>query len=140
MVSRTRTIRGTAGPNDPERGYEDPAAGHWFTQQARELIAFAEPGIAPLDCHVDWAPTLDGESAAVRLSGAVSSRFALSFALPGGQRITKATRATVTQAEGIVTVTGTAKRTGNAPDTVVHADSAVATPWQFLLDGRACTS
>jgi endoglucanase len=135
-----KCYRGTAGPNDPERGYEDPAAGQWFTQQARELIGLAEPGIAALDCHVDWTLSLDGASAAVRLSGEVGSRFALAFAVPDGQQVTKATRATVAQAEGIVTVTGAAKRTGNAPDTVVHADGTVQTPWQFLLDGRACTS
>ncbi|MFD4960040.1 glycoside hydrolase family 6 protein [Microbacterium sp. NPDC058389] len=137
-----KCYRGTAGPNDPERGYEDPDAGHWFTQQARELIALADPAIAPLDCHVEWAPAADksGFSATVRLSGAVADRFALSFAMPEGQTVAKATRASVTQTGAIVTVTGTTKRTGNAPDTVVHATGAPATPWQFLLAGRACTS
>ncbi|MBA8794397.1 endoglucanase [Friedmanniella endophytica] len=35
--------RGTAGPDDPARGYADPAAGDWFPQMARELIANANP-------------------------------------------------------------------------------------------------
>ncbi|WNI19377.1 glycoside hydrolase family 6 protein [Actinacidiphila sp. ITFR-21] len=35
--------RGTAGPNDPERGYPDPAAGTWFPQQALELVHNANP-------------------------------------------------------------------------------------------------
>ncbi|WP_433890566.1 glycoside hydrolase family 6 protein [Streptomyces sp. CA-111067] len=35
--------RGTAGPNDPERGYPDPAAGAWFPQQALELVHHANP-------------------------------------------------------------------------------------------------
>lgn len=38
--------RGTAGPQDPERGMVDPAAGKWFVEQARELIAFAEPRLS----------------------------------------------------------------------------------------------
>ncbi|MBD3940610.1 glycoside hydrolase family 6 protein [Microbacterium sp. NEAU-LLC] len=135
-----KCYRGTGGPNDPERGYEDPAAGQWFVQQARELIELANPAIAPLDCHVDWAPDADGTSAVVRLAGDTGDRFSLSFAVPEGQTIAKATRATVVQADGIATVSGTPKRTGNAPDTVVHAKGALSTPWQFLLDGRACTS
>lgn len=135
-----KCYRGTAGPDDPERGYEDPAAGQWFAQQARELIALADPAIAPLDCHVDWAPSADGTSAAVRLSGRLGDRFSLGFAVPEGQQVVKATRATVAQSGDVVTVTGTTRTTGNAPDTVVHARSALGTPWQFLLDGRACTS
>ncbi|WP_109209081.1 MULTISPECIES: glycoside hydrolase family 6 protein [Microbacterium] len=137
-----KCYRGTAGPLDPERGMEDPAAGQWFVEQARELIALADPAIAPLDCHVEW--TLDagtgGYSATVRLSGAVADRYSLAFAVRDGQTVAKATRAAIAQDGGIVTVTGTTKKTGNAPDTVIHAKGEPGTPWQFLLDGRACTS
>ncbi|WP_328908455.1 glycoside hydrolase family 6 protein [Streptomyces sp. NBC_00234] len=35
-------LRGTAGPQDPERGTTDPAAGAWFPQQALELVRFAQ--------------------------------------------------------------------------------------------------
>jgi len=38
--------RGVPGTIDPERGMVDPAAGAWFVEQARELIAHAVP---PLD-------------------------------------------------------------------------------------------
>ena len=38
-----RCLRGTAGPADPERGTVDPAAGQWFVEQARELVALAQP-------------------------------------------------------------------------------------------------
>lgn len=38
-----RCHRGTAGPNDPERRILAPAAGHWFPEQARELIEHAVP-------------------------------------------------------------------------------------------------
>ncbi|MDQ0792141.1 glycoside hydrolase family 6 protein [Streptomyces sp. B1I3] len=36
-------LRGTDGPEDPERGTVDPAAGAWFPQQALELVKFAQP-------------------------------------------------------------------------------------------------
>ncbi|MEE4542355.1 glycoside hydrolase family 6 protein [Streptomyces sp. V4-01] len=39
--------RGTAGPEDPERGYQDPAAGAWFPQQALELVHNADPALLP---------------------------------------------------------------------------------------------
>ncbi|MBM9507584.1 glycoside hydrolase family 6 protein [Actinacidiphila acididurans] len=39
--------RGTAGPADPERGYQDPAAGAWFPQQALELVHQAVPPLLP---------------------------------------------------------------------------------------------
>lgn len=38
-------LRGTAGPNDPERGLQAPAAGQWFASQARELIELAKPAL-----------------------------------------------------------------------------------------------
>lgn len=36
-------LRGTAGPEDPERGMVDPKAGDWFPQQALELVRYANP-------------------------------------------------------------------------------------------------
>ncbi|MBE1875583.1 glycoside hydrolase family 6 protein [Myceligenerans pegani] len=36
-------FRGLGGPEDPERGRINPAAGQWFPEQARELIALADP-------------------------------------------------------------------------------------------------
>ncbi|WP_350348079.1 glycoside hydrolase family 6 protein [Agromyces sp. G08B096] len=38
-------FRGTAGPLDPIRGIEDPPAGVWFPEQARELIELAVPPV-----------------------------------------------------------------------------------------------
>lgn len=38
-------FRGLGGPEDPERGMVDPAAGQWFPEQARELIEMAEPAL-----------------------------------------------------------------------------------------------
>jgi len=39
--------RGTKGPGDPERGMVAPAAGAWFSRQARELIELAQPPLQP---------------------------------------------------------------------------------------------
>ncbi|WP_308358078.1 glycoside hydrolase family 6 protein [Streptomyces sp. NEAU-Y11] len=40
-----RCLRGTAGPEDPERGTVDPEAGEWFPDQALELVRFARPAV-----------------------------------------------------------------------------------------------
>ncbi|MDQ0939930.1 glycoside hydrolase family 6 protein [Streptomyces sp. V1I1] len=39
-------LRGTAGPEDPERGTVNPKAGVWFRDQALELVQLADPPIA----------------------------------------------------------------------------------------------
>nr|WP_202501764.1 glycoside hydrolase family 6 protein [Streptomyces sp. SID5785] len=36
-------LRGTDGPEDPERGTVDPDAGDWFPEQALELVRYANP-------------------------------------------------------------------------------------------------
>jgi endoglucanase len=38
-------LRGTEGPEDPERGAVDPDAGEWFPEQALELVRYASPGV-----------------------------------------------------------------------------------------------
>ncbi|WP_435298318.1 glycoside hydrolase family 6 protein [Streptomyces sp. Tue6028] len=40
-------LRGTPGPEDPERGTVDPEAGDWFPEQALELVRFANPPVLP---------------------------------------------------------------------------------------------
>lgn len=39
--------RGTAGPEDPERGVRLPPAGHWYADGARDLIRNAVPPLTP---------------------------------------------------------------------------------------------
>ena len=56
-----KCYRGTGWPARPARGIEDPAAGQWFVEQARELIALANPPLAPLDCHVKVTGTKIGK-------------------------------------------------------------------------------
>ncbi|WP_405732248.1 glycoside hydrolase family 6 protein [Streptomyces sp. NBC_01537] len=40
-------LRGTPGPEDPERGTVDPAAGAWFPDMALELVRNAVPPLTP---------------------------------------------------------------------------------------------
>ncbi|MBT0993784.1 glycoside hydrolase family 6 protein [Cellulomonas sp. DKR-3] len=44
-------FRGLGGPEDPERGMVDPAAGQWFPEQARELIELARPALSRPCAH-----------------------------------------------------------------------------------------
>ena len=47
---------------------QDPAAGQWFAEQARELIELADPPLAPLDCHVSWDAAGAGKAFSAKLS------------------------------------------------------------------------
>ncbi|WP_431041601.1 glycoside hydrolase family 6 protein [Streptomyces sp. P1-3] len=47
-------LRGTHGPQDPERIMVDPKAGKWFPTQALELVRLAAPGSLP-----DWVRIAD---------------------------------------------------------------------------------
>ncbi|WP_345800576.1 glycoside hydrolase family 6 protein [Microbacterium sp. AZCO] len=136
-------FRGTGGPLDPERGIQDPAAGQWFVEQARELIELAQPPIAPLDCHVAWDASGSGKasSAKLRLDGAAAGApWTVSFVLAGDQKVTKATHGSVTQSGHAVSVSGTGAKPGNAPDVVLSVKGAAEQPWIFWLDGAACYS
>lgn len=136
-----KCYRGTGGPLDPERGMEDPAAGQWFVEQARELIELADPPLAPLGCHVSWDAAGAGKafSATLRVDGATG--LPLTFVWSGDQKASKATHASVSQTGHVVTVTPSgASKPGNAPDVVLSATGAAEQPWIFWLDGAACTS
>jgi endoglucanase len=47
-------LRGTAGPQDPERGMVDPNAGGWFREQAAELVSLAQPAVDAPTCRVTY--------------------------------------------------------------------------------------
>ena len=135
--------RGTSGPLDPERGMQDPAAGQWFAVQARELIDLAKPPLAPLDCHVAWDASGAGKSSSAKLrfdGASPGAPWTVSFVFSGDQRVSKATHAAVVQTGHAVSVTGSAVKSGNAPDAVLSVKGGAEQPWIFWLDGRACTS
>lgn len=133
-----KCYRGTAGPLDPERGIEDPAAGQWFVEQARELIARSQPHIEPLSCQVTWTTGGKGAAPAVRLDVAgAGDEWQLRFELPDGQRIVDASRGTVADDSTGVVLDG---RTAPGYDAVLKASGGTAAPWIFWADGEACTS
>ncbi|MHC3000066.1 glycoside hydrolase family 6 protein [Microbacterium sp. HJ5] len=141
-----KCFRGTAGPLDPERGIEDPAAGQWFAEQARELVALANPPIAPLDCHVKVVGTKVGKGFVATLtvrngSSATLAPWTLSWTFDGTRKVIKVVGGSFAQDGATVDVTGArALRPGKTAALAVTGTGAAVEPWQFHLNGRACTS
>lgn len=141
--------RGTGGPSDPARGTEDPAAGEWFAQQARELVALASPPLAPLTCHVTVTGTKIGSGFAaavvVRNTGTDAVKpWQLSWTFDAAQRVTAVLGASFTQAGPQVTVTAPRWQAELAPGKktafVITGKGAATEPWYFTLNGRPCSS
>lgn len=141
-----KCYRGTPGPLDPARGIEDPAAGQWFAQQARELIAFADPPLAALTCHVDARFIRTGKgfhvTMAVRNDGTSAIAPAtVSWSPVAGQEVTKVAGGSFTQAGGVVTVTvDRALRPGKTATIAITGTGPDVEPWQFRVSEEACTS
>jgi len=146
-------FRGTAGPLDPARGIADPAAGQWFTQQARELIALAVPPLSPLTCHVKvvgtnvGGPRNRGFIAALTVENRGTKRLSpwhLSWEFEGDQRVRTVVGGTFVQTGNAVTVTAPRALPSLAPGKktalVVSGTGDAQAPLQFKLDGQACTS
>lgn len=144
-----KCYRGTAGPNDPARGMEDPAAGQWFAEQARELIALANPPIAALTCDVKVVSKRIGKGflslVTVRNLGEKALKpWKLSWTFPGSQKVIKVAGASFRQSGATVVVTPRKARAQLKPGAkltlVVTGKGSAAVPWQYLLNGNACTS
>ncbi len=130
-----KCYRGTGGPLDPERGIEDPAAGVWFPEQARELIELAQPVLPAQDCHVVWTAKGSGKSFAATVAvAAPSDAWTLGFTWRDDQRITKVARGEASQTGAVVEIESTAS------SVVVTAKGAPTEPWLFTVDGRPCSS
>ena len=141
--------RGTGGPLDPARGMQDPAAGQWFVEQARELIANSHPPLPPLDCHVTVTGTKTGKGfitgLAVQNTGGESvSPWTLSWTYRGDQVVNSVAGGSFTQIGADVTVTSSRPDAkagpGKNPTITVKGTGAAAVPWLFSLNGKACTS
>lgn len=144
-----KCYRGTAGPTDPARGMEDPAAGQWFVEQARELIALGNPALAPLTCDVAVVGSKvgGGFAAAVTIknTGTATLRpWTLSWTFDAKQRIKTVIGASYTQQGAAVTVTAPRLLPSLAPGKraafVVAGTGPATEPWRFTLNGAACTS
>ena len=130
-----KCYRGTGGPLDPERGMEDPAAGVWFTEQARELIELAVPPLAAQDCHVVWSAKGAGKAFAATVTvESPTPQWTLGFTWRDDQRVTKAVHGTATQNGSVVSVTS------SDSSFVLTAKGGPSEPWLFLVNGKPCTS
>ena len=144
-----KCYRGTGGPLDPARGIEDPAAGQWFPEQARELIALSNPPLAPLTCDVKVTGTKVGKgflaALVIQNKGTETVHpWTLSFTFEGDQQVKRVVGGSYSQVGADVTITGTKLLPRLAPGkktaVVVTGTGAAHEPWLFLLNGRACTS
>lgn len=142
--------RGTAGPLDPARGIEDPDAGQWFAVQARELIELANPPVAPLTCDVKVISKKLGKKGfvsllTVRNLGTEKLKpWQLSWTAPEGQKSVKVAGMKVKQSGDTVVVSPRKARATLKPGArvtlVVAGKGSPGAAWQYLLNGRACTS
>jgi endoglucanase len=144
-----KCYRGTPGPLDPERGIEDPAAGQWFVEQARELIANSNPPLAPLDCNVAVTATKTGKGfvtgLAVQNTGAESvTPWTLSWTYRGDQVVDSVAGGSFTQIGADVSIASSRPDAkagqGKNPTLTVKGTGSAAIPWLFSLNGKACTS
>ncbi|WP_137845477.1 glycoside hydrolase family 6 protein [Microbacterium sp. 2FI] len=144
-----KCYRGTPGPLDPERGIEDPAAGQWFVEQARELVALSNPPVAPLTCEVKVTGTKVGKGFLAALvvrnnSTSTLSPWTLSWSFDGDQQVKKVVGGTAVQSGADVTVTAARPiatlRPGKTTAIAVTGTGAAVEPWQFHLNGKACTT
>ncbi|MGA7147671.1 MAG: glycoside hydrolase family 6 protein, partial [Microbacterium sp.] len=145
-----KCYRGTGGPLDPERGMEDPAAGQWFVEQARELIALADPPIAALTCDVEWTvhgswPKGFNTQIWIKNTGtAPIASWDLEWTFAGDQQISNLWSGSHTQDGASVSVenlkyNGVIKPGKRTTIGFIGAGEPDE-PWQFHLNGQACTS
>lgn len=141
--------RGTAGPLDPARGIQDPPAGQWFPEQARELIANAVPALAPLTCEVTVTSSGHGASfsQALRIRNLgtdTAAPWVLSWTYGGEQKVKAVPGARFVQRDAEVSVRARGRDVSLAPGAetsiVVRGIGAADAPWQFRLNGAACAT
>ncbi|MFC8733778.1 glycoside hydrolase family 6 protein [Luteimicrobium sp. NPDC057192] len=138
---------------DPARGGNaDPAAGAWFAQQARELVALASPPFPTPTCQVTYratkvTPHTWAGAVTVRNSGTSTVRgWELTWSYTDGQRAVLGIGARVHQSGD--DVTASAPRGAHALRPGATASFALAgtastppgdQPMLFRLDGKACS-
>lgn len=145
-----KCFRGTAGPLDPERGIEAPAAGQWFAVQARELIANAVPALQPLTCEVSWTvhgswPGGFNTQIWVRNTGTTPlTQWSLEWTFAGDQRISNLWSGDERADGAHVTVDSLSWNGRLAPGARTTlgfiGKGAPDEPLLFHLNGRACTT
>jgi len=144
--------RGTAGPVDPARGIVDPAAGAWFTEQARELIELAVPPVAAQTCEVSYTAhdsRRDTFTAQIRVrnTGTTTIRgWELAFAFGDNQTIKRDRHSQIVQDGSVVTISSDRHNATIRPGarTTISLTGrtnggANSEPLLFVLNGGGCT-
>lgn len=143
--------RGTAGPLDPARGIVDPAAGAWFVEQARELVALAQPAVAAQTCHISYKvhgtwPKGSTTQIVIKNTGSTPiNGWTLRWSFSKTEVITKLWSGSKVQTGAAVAVTNLSYNAKVAPGKSVtfgfNASGSVgAEPLLFTLNGKPCTS
>jgi len=146
-----RCYRGTGGPLDPERGIEDPAAGAWFPEQARELIALANPPIAAQTCHVSytvhgkWSNGSTNQVWITNTGSTAVTGWTLRWSFGGTEKVTNLWSGSHTQSGAAVSVANLSYNGTIAAGKKItfgfNASGSVgAEPLLFTLNGKPCTS
>ncbi|MGY1886315.1 MULTISPECIES: glycoside hydrolase family 6 protein [unclassified Blastococcus] len=144
--------RGSAVPH-PADQVADPAAGQWFPEQARELIALADPPVAAPTCHVSYTAhgtRHDDFNTRIRIrnTGSVPIEgWELEWAFHERETIRNVLGGTATQQGAAVEVADLRWNRLIRPGKQIslgfigHLNgSPVSEPWLFTLNGAACTS
>ncbi|UOE43682.1 glycoside hydrolase family 6 protein [Agromyces larvae] len=147
-----KCYRGTGGPLDPERGIEDPAAGVWFPQQARELVALANPPIAAQTCaieylvHGTWPGGFNTQIWVKNTGTTAINGWELEWAFRGDLGVGNGWSADWSQQGSVVTASSLAWNAALAPGArttigfIGNGADPATVPWLFELNGAPCTS
>ncbi|MGY1665670.1 glycoside hydrolase family 6 protein [Geodermatophilus sp. SYSU D00696] len=144
--------RGSAVPHPDDRT-PDPAAGQWFPEQARELIALADPPVPAPTCHVSFRVTGSSPQGAttqvrVRNTGTTAVEdWRLEWTFHEDETVSDLRGGTAQQDGASVTVESLDRNRTIRPGreiplsfTTAAGGTPVTEPWLFTLDGRTCTS
>jgi endoglucanase len=143
--------RGTGTGTDPARGYANPAAGGWFVEQAAELIALANPGLARPTCHVQYGvsdlwPGGFNAKVGIRHTGAAPiDGWTLGWTFSEGQAISLALDVHAAQSGRVATASSVEWNKALAPGASLNfqfigkGDGAGPAPLAFTLNGAPCT-
>ncbi|WP_029289470.1 glycoside hydrolase family 6 protein [Cellulomonas sp. HZM] len=145
-----KCYRGTGGPTDPERGIEDPDAGQWFDQLARELVQNAKVALPTPTCKVTQVTSKAWHGAfvssvVVKNTGKTAIKgWKLTFAFSGTQKAKADLGAKITQGGQVVTATSVPLTSTIAPGRSIAfgylgtgADAGL-NPAVHVLNGQAC--
>ncbi|MCF4121323.1 glycoside hydrolase family 6 protein [Antribacter sp. KLBMP9083] len=144
-----RCFRGTGGPLDPERGIEDPAAGGWFVEQARELIELAAVPVPASACavtydvHGAWPGGFTTQLWVENTGTTSVDGWDLRFDLPAGSTVERGWSGTWAQSGTVVTAGSlrwNAVLEPGQPTTLGFVGRGAAfEPGYVTLDGAPCT-